>query len=280
MNLFQNRKILVATKHQKEKVIAPILEKELGVRCFVDETFDSDVFGTFTGEVERKLDPLSTARAKCLHAMQANNCDLGVASEGSFGPHPSMFFVSADDELLVLIDLKNNLELVARELSINTNFNAKEIHSEEELFDFARSIGFPGHALILRKSKEDNSEIHKGISDSSVLRATFEQLMLKYNSVYVETDMRAMNNPTRMKVIERAAEKLAKKVKSTCPQCQMPGFDVTDAKKGLKCGLCGLPTNSAISYIYRCSHCNFWREEMYPDNKTTEDPTYCDHCNP
>lgn len=280
MNLFQNRKILVATKHQKEKVIAPILEKELGVRCFVDETFDSDVFGTFTGEVERKLDPLSTARAKCLHAMQANNCDLGVASEGSFGPHPSMFFVSADDELLVLIDLKNNLELVARELSTNTNFNAKEIHSEEELFDFAQSIGFPFHALILRKSKEDNSEIHKGISDSSVLRATFEQLMLKYNSVYAETDMRAMNNPTRMKVIERAAEKLAKKVKSTCPQCQMPGFDVTDAKKGLKCGLCGLPTNSPISYIYRCSHCNFWREEMYPDNKTTEDPTYCDHCNP
>ncbi|WP_341272856.1 DUF6671 family protein [Cecembia calidifontis] len=23
--------------------------------------------------------------------MKANNCDLGIASEGSFGPHPSMF---------------------------------------------------------------------------------------------------------------------------------------------------------------------------------------------
>jgi hypothetical protein len=26
------------------------------------------------------------------------NCDLGVASEGSFGSHPSIFIASADDE--------------------------------------------------------------------------------------------------------------------------------------------------------------------------------------
>jgi hypothetical protein len=32
--MFQNRKLLIATKHQKEKVIAPILENELGVQLF------------------------------------------------------------------------------------------------------------------------------------------------------------------------------------------------------------------------------------------------------
>ena len=85
-------------------MIAPILEKELGVNCFVDETFDTDALGTFTGEVERELDPISTAREKCLRAMKINNCDLGIASEGSFGPHPSMFFVNADDEFLIFID--------------------------------------------------------------------------------------------------------------------------------------------------------------------------------
>ncbi len=123
--MFLNRKLLIATKHQKESVIAPILEKELGVICFVDETFDTDTLGTFTGEIERELDPISTAREKCLRAMKVNNCNLGIASEGSFGPHPSIFFVTADDEFLIFIDKLNNIEVVVRELSTSTNFNGK-----------------------------------------------------------------------------------------------------------------------------------------------------------
>ena len=112
--MFKGRKLLIATKHDKEKVIAPILEKELGVTCFVAENFDTDVLGTFTGEVERKDDPITTARNKCLMAMELNNCDLAIASEGSFGPHPAIFFVHADDEMLLFIDKKNDLEIIAR----------------------------------------------------------------------------------------------------------------------------------------------------------------------
>jgi hypothetical protein len=36
----------------KGKVIAPLLEKNLGVICFVNENFDTDLLGTFTGEIE------------------------------------------------------------------------------------------------------------------------------------------------------------------------------------------------------------------------------------
>lgn len=278
--MFQNRKLLIATKHQKERVVAPILEKELGVNCFIDGTFDTDALGTFTGEVERELDPISTAREKCLRAMKINNCDLGIASEGSFGPHPSMFFVNADDEFLIFIDTINNIEVCVRELSTSTNFNGKQIQSKKELFDFADQVSFPSHGLILRKSKNENTDIYKGLTDSEILNKSFEHLYSKYNSVYVETDMRAMHNPTRMKVIEKAAEKLVQKIKSICPQCQMPGFGITDAKKGLECSLCGSPTNSTLSYIYVCQHCQFTKEEMFPHNKATEDPTYCDYCNP
>lgn len=278
--MFENRKLLIATKHQKERVIAPILEKELGVTCFVDDTFDTDVLGTFTGEVERELDPISTAREKCMRAMKINNCDLGIASEGSFGPHPSIFFVNADDEFLIFIDSKNNIEVIVRELSTSTNFNGKQIQSQQELLEFSNQTDFPKHGLILRKSKDETIEIHKGITDIETLKKTFEQLHSKYNSVYVETDMRAMYNPTRMNVIEKAAQKLVQKIKSTCPQCQMPGFGITDAKKGLECSLCGSPTNSTLSYIYVCQHCQFINEEMYPNKQTREDPTYCDYCNP
>ena len=43
---------------------------------------------------------------------------------------------------------------------------------------------------------------------------------------------------------------------------------------------CGSPTNSILSYIYICGHCKFKKEEMFPNKKTTEDPGYCDYCNP
>lgn len=278
--MFQERKLIVATKHAKESVIAPILEKELGVRCFIDETFDTDILGTFTGEIERELDPISAAREKCLRAMKLNNCNLGVASEGSFGPHPSLFFVNADDEFLIFIDTKNNIEIIVRELSTSTNFNGQEIQNQKELFEFANQADFPKHGLILRKSKDENTDIHKGITDTEILKNTFEHLHSKYNSVYVETDMRAMHNPTRMTVIQNATQKLVQKIKSICPQCQMPGFGITQAKKGLECNLCGSPTSSTLSYIYDCQHCKFTKEEMYPNKKTSEDPTYCNYCNP
>jgi len=278
--MFEGRSIIIATKHQKESVIAPILEKELGVSCFVDETFDTDVLGTFTGEIERELDPISAAREKCLQAMKLNNCDLGIASEGSFGPHPSIFFASADDEFLIFIDGKNNIEIIVRELSTSTNFNAKHIQTQNELLEFATQAGFPKHGLILRKSKDENTDIHKGITDVEILKKTFERLHSKYKSVYAETDMRAMYNPTRMNVIKNATHKLVAKIISICPQCQMPGFGIVDAKKGLQCSLCGLPTNSTLSYLYVCQHCTFTKEQMYPNKKTTEDPAYCDYCNP
>ncbi|MFN0279436.1 MAG: DUF6671 family protein [Pyrinomonadaceae bacterium] len=278
--MFSGRKLLIATKHKKEKAIAPILEMELGVKCFVVENFDTDVLGTFTGEVERKDDPITTARNKCLMAMEKGNCDLAIASEGSFGAHPSIFFVHADDEMLLFIDKKNDLEIIARELSTDTNFNGNEIKTEKELEEFAKQVKFPTHGLIVRKAKEDFTEIVKGITGWEKLKTTFHQFIEKYGTAFVETDMRAMYNPSRMKVIEKATEKLIAKIRSCCPQCNTPGFGITDRKEGLPCGLCGFKTRSTLSYVYTCQRCCYPKEEMYPNKKTTEDPMYCDRCNP
>lgn len=278
--MFKGRRLVIATKHEKEKVIAPLLEEALGVYCFIKEDFDTDILGTFTGEIERKLDPIATARQKCLLAMELTKCDLGIASEGSFGSHPSLFFVNADDEFLIFIDKKNNFEIIARELSMETNFNGKEIETEKELFEFAKLVKFPSHGLILRTSKEDTSHIIKGITEVNQLKEAFEELIEKSDSIYAETDMRAMYNPTRMSVIETATKKLVHKINSCCPQCNVPGFGVTDVKKGLECNLCGSPTNSTLSFIYSCKKCDFKKEELYPHQKTSEDPMYCDYCNP
>ena len=279
-DIFKNRKLIIATKHQKERVIAPILTEALGVECFVPDNFDTDLLGTFSGEIERKSDPISTVRQKCLMAMEMYNCDLGLASEGSFGAHPTVYFAAADDELLIFIDKKNNLEIIVREISTVTNFNAREIENTRQLIDFADKVHFPSHSLILRKSKDENLDIVKGISDNVSLLNAYRILFEKHGSVYVETDMRAMYNPMRMAVIETTAKKLVEKINSLCPSCQTPGFDITDFKEGLECSLCYMPTRSIKSVIYSCQHCSFSKEELHPKNKTLEDPMFCDFCNP
>lgn len=278
--MFQGRNLLIATKHEKEKVIAPILEQELGVKCFVPSNLDTDELGTFTNEVQRKDDPITTARNKCFMAMELTNCDLAIASEGSFGPHPTIYFVPADDEFLLFLDKKNNLEIIVRELSTETNFNGSNIKTSKELNDFASNTNFPSHGLILRKAKDDFSEIVKGITNAEQLYNKFNYFISSYGTAFIETDMRAMYNPTRMKVIEKATKKLATKINTLCPECKTPGFGITDTTQGLPCEICNFPTHSTLSYIYSCQKCSYIKEEKYPKGKLTEDPMYCDFCNP
>ncbi len=279
-DLFAGRRLVIATKHEKERAIAPILEAGLGVQCFSSPDLDTDLLGTFTGEVERELDPLATAREKCLRAMDATGCDLAVASEGSFGPHPQVVFVPGDEELVMLVDRRNRLEIVAREISTATNFAAAEVGDEAELLEFANKAGFPEHGLILRRSRERADHIVKGITDQALLLESFRGLRQQFASVWVETDMRAMLNPMRMVVIGDATTKLLGLLKSACPACGMPGFTVTEVVRGLPCELCALPTNSASRHLSKCAHCGHTEELRFPNGKHYEDPMYCSFCNP
>ena len=278
--MFKGRSLLIATKHEKEQIISPIFEKEFGVKCFVPDHFDTDVLGTFTGEVERKADPITTARQKCTLAMDQANADLAIASEGSFGPHPSIFFVNADEEFLVFIDKKNDLEIIVKEISTTTNFNASEILSLRTLKEFANKVGFPAHGLILRQSKDDFKIIYKGITTWIKLIDAYNHLINHSDTVYVETDMRAIYNPTRRNVIQDATHKLVEKIKTTCPACKTPGFGITSVKEGLPCSACKTPTRSVLSHIHGCQKCNYEDYKVYPYDKTEEDPMYCDQCNP
>jgi len=277
--LFAGRKLVIATKHHKEKIIGPLFEKAFGLEYFIPENFDTDLLGTFTGEVERKDDSIATLRKKCLQAMELSQCDLGIASEGSFGAYPHIPFVHADEEFLIFIDKKNDLEIIERELSINTNFSGTEIRTEEELLKFAHQVKFPSHALIMQKSADDTSEIIKGIINWDFLNEAFQLFLKKFGEAYVITDMRALYNPTRMEVIKMAAEKLVHKINSCCPDCETSGFGIKEVKCGLPCELCGLPTKSVLSYIYVCEKCAYTKEEKFPHKKKHEEPTFCDFCN-
>jgi len=154
---------------------------------------------------------------------------------------------------------------------METNFNGSEIKTEKELQEFATNTNFPSHALILRKSKDDCIEIVKGLTDKEQLNKAFYAFITNYGTAYIETDMRAMYNPTRMKVIEKATFKLVDKIKSLCPICETPGFGIIDRKEGLPCEQCHFPTRSTLSYIYSCQKCSYKKEEKYPNGKQKED---------
>ena len=278
--MFGGRKLVIATMHGKEKVIAPIVENQFGVICFLPNNFNSDILGTFSGEIERKNDPIATAIEKCKLAMELSNCDLGIASEGSFGNHPTAFFATADDEFLIFIDTKNKLEIVARNLSLATNFASEKIDNLSDLKSFAIKVLFPSHGIILKDREQNPTRIYKNIQNWNDLENAFLELRKNQPSVCVETDMRAMNNPTRMKVIEEATIKLVEKIKSICPNCTTPGFEVVSSIVGLPCENCNQPTRSAKMHLYKCKKCTFEQEIEISNNKKYENPMYCDFCNP
>lgn len=276
--MFRNRRLCIATMHKKDQVIAPIFESALGVSCFTPDVIDTDQFGSFSGEVARTLSPLEAALAKCDLAHQDTGCDLVVANEGSFGPHPTLFFVEADDELMVLRDYKNNLTIGTRLISSATNLNSLEITKINQLRDFANSLGFPTHGIILKAIKP--GVIVKDSGSIAELCANALPLLAADGKCIAETDMRAMNNPTRMKVIEELTHKLVTKIKSACPSCKTPGFDVIRVNSGLPCMACKSETSSTRSLVKGCLSCRYEELIEYPHNKREEDPMYCNYCNP
>ncbi|MCA6361505.1 MAG: hypothetical protein IM638_00570 [Bacteroidetes bacterium] len=268
--------MVIATMHGKEQVLAPVMEQHLGVRCEVVE-IDSDAFGTFSGEVERTGTPVEAALQKCYAAFEKTDATLALASEGSFGPHPVIGLVPGNEEWLVLLERQTNRHIVARHITTETNFAGQQVNNFTELKTFARRVGFPLHALLLKDRETNFTQCFKGIFTEEALQNAFTSLG---HTAWAETDMRAMHNPTRMKAIEAAAHKLAAKVLSRCPNCHEPGFAVTAAIEGLPCELCNQPTRGILFHIYTCTSCTHREERIPPQRKAFQDAMYCDYCNP
>jgi hypothetical protein len=282
--LFSNRVAILATMHQKQQAIAPILEPELGIKVIVLTDFNTDVFGTFTREIERPGTQIAAAKLKATKALELTGEKLAIASEGSFAPHPYIPYIYSNREIVILLDHENDLELVGEELSLETNFNHQVAENIQQAYDFARKIGFPEHGLVIsyQQIAKDSSEIIKGITTEEKLIAAWNWAFNNSpdGKVYLETDMRALYNPTRMKNIVKATSNLLSKIKSHCPQCNLPGFDITQRIKGLPCGMCGMPTTLVHSVIYQCQKCSYTQEKLFPDGIDFADPGQCMYCNP
>jgi hypothetical protein len=280
ISYFEGRKLVIATKHKKECVIGPPLKTAFGLDFFSSVGFDTDDLGTFSGEIERLHHPMDAARIKCNMGMDLYNVDLAISSEGSFGPHPHVFFLPADEEYLMLVDRKNNLEITVKTITTDTNYGSITLLSIENLSEFLTRVKFPSHGLILKKSAKDNGYIEKGIVCEKTLFERVDFYLNSFGQCYLETDMRATFNPTRMQVIKELVEKLVVEMLQICPKCNFPGFSVTEVVRGLVCADCNMPTKSVKELIRTCKKCHYSLIEINTEIKKVEDPMYCDFCNP
>jgi hypothetical protein len=280
---FKGRVLGVASMHGKEHVIGPAMMAHLplaGVIAIPD--LDTDRFGAFSGEVERGTDPRTACMHKARHGAEASGLDLVIASEGSFGPYPPAPFMSCDEEWLVLLDLRDGTELVHRHVSLNTVFGGEECHNEHEVTAFAARMKFPEHHLVLKPTAawRHGDRVLKGVGDLDTLLEGARMLLSEHGAVWVESDLRAMANPTRMQVIGEAAKAFAADLARCCPACGLFHFAITQALWGLPCSQCGFPTRSTRAHLRECRGCGHRQEDAREDGKMMEDPQYCDLCNP
>ena len=276
--------IILTTKHGKSAAIAPSFERILGAGI-LEYVLDTDRLGTFSGEVGRKGNALECAKRKCAWGMKmlGEKIEYGLANEGSFGPHPLIPFLACDNELLIFIDKHRNFILHEIIISETTNFGGGAFTALDEAEDFLKRSLFPSHALIVRPNEWKSKKIiFKGIENRADLEDAFAQSKTssKDQKVWIETDMRAHMNPSRMQVISQLADQLAQRLATSCPSCATPGWGQVGRKAGLLCEGCGFSTEMTLHEIYGCVKCDYKESRPRKDRLQKASASQCQWCNP
>lgn len=274
---------VLATMHGKEIPIGPALWATARLHVATVGGLDTDELGTFTGEIPRVGTMLEVAIRKARMGMAAARWPVGLASEGSFGPHPVLAFVPAGLELLVLVDDGSGLVIHESLVVEKTNFSHLVVTPGQDLGDYLRRIGFPSHGLVVRPNAGHPTTITaKGIIDresleDAVARAQTQSLD---GQARLETDMRAHRNPTRMRSLGELADRLGRRLATRCPTCRAPGWGRTDVVTGLPCAWCGQPTDLVAREVFTCAAGPHRDERPRSDGLTAADPGRCATCNP
>ena len=281
---YHGQRAALATMHGKEVVIARAFGDGLGLFVDTIRGIDTDALGTFTGEVPRTGTMRETAIAKARLGMKASGLPIGLASEGSYGPHPQIPFVPGGVELMVLVD--DVLGIIVSEHLIDDapaydHAIATDAHELAALLD---RIGFPDHAVIVKPNQPESGShpIHKGLRSHQALAGSMAECSAhsRDGRAFVQTDMRAHMNRTRMEVIGRLAQRLCKRLATSCPACGVPGFGQVDVETGLPCEWCGGPSHMVRYRIYGCVACHDREKRPRADGRSHADPGQCPECNP
>ncbi|MBU3991264.1 MAG: hypothetical protein KKA12_01705 [Alphaproteobacteria bacterium] len=268
---------VIATMHGKEQVIEPALAG-LGLRFLAAPAIDTDRFGTFTRDIARAGSQRDALLAKAQAGLDlSHEADFAVASEGAFGPHPNIPFVPSGFEMLGVLERKSGKIVIGHHLTTATNFMQVEVRSWAEVQTFAQAIGFPRHAMVVMKSK-DGPVLAKGMTSESELKSICHSHFEFRGPVWLEADMRAHLNPTRMEAVTAATADLIRRLQARCPTCVYPDW-TPQIRDGRPCAWCNGPTVEAWIEEYVCEACGHEEEQCIEPERKGE-PGHCHYCNP
>ena len=283
MLAYCERTVSLATKHMKEQAIARPFRFALGMEVLTPTGLDTDILGTFTGEVPRNGTPLEVCERKARLGMKMTGLPFGLASEGSFGSHPFIPFIPAGVEFMTFVDDERGFVVTENLVSENTNYGHRQARDIDDLTDWLPRKGFPAHGLIVRTTDNGpGAPIAKGVITVDDLGAAISEAVTRSDNglAWVEPDMRAHFNPTRMRSIRRLAFKLARRLATQCPSCGAPGWGQTGTIKGLPCELCRAPTDMVRREVFGCAACDYVEEKPRRDGLQETPPQNCRFCNP
>lgn len=265
--------LALLTQHAKQSAVEAALDAA-GYSVTTISNFDTDTLGSFTGEVARKGSQLDAAVAKAKLACQISGERYGLGSEGSFGPDPHVGLTAWACEILAWWDAQDEHLVYSVVQGPEANFDQTTAATLEAALAFAKSVGFEQHGIIVGKPGEHY------FSKQCSNWCDFEKhvtVALEQGPVWLETDMRAHRNPTRMAMIQRCAVQLAQMLKTQCPACQSVGFGQVSPVLGAVCEACGEPTSAVKAKAITCSACGHVEQELV---RSTVPPSRCDYCNP
>jgi hypothetical protein len=277
-----NGPVCLTTRHGKERALARPFRVGLGLTLVVSGC-DTDQLGTFSGERDRPADALTTCRRKALLGLEQSGLALGLASEGSFGPHPAAPMLPVGRELLLLLDREHGLEVVEERLELRTNYSQQSFGPADDPDGWLTRVGFPSHGVIARPAGwTPGAPLFKGLTTTQDLQnaLAFSRRADPGGRVLLETDMRAHLNPTRMASLRRLGLALVRRLRRPCPDCGAPGWGLVDTAAGLPCCWCGEPTALTRHEIWGCPHCGSRRSQPRRDGLLVAVPAHCQQCNP
>ncbi len=278
MHSFIGSSIGIATKHQKDRVLAPVLSEKLQA-VTTHLAFDTDTFGTFSGEVPRPGDQLTTLKAKAQAAAKTTELPYVVVSEGAVSSHPLLPGTAITREFVALYDKAADVFVFGQCTGLLPHVHKGSTRSLTEVQALIEQFDFPTHQVILKNHEDKPSVIVKDIQTEAELLAAAKRLLRwPWQRVHLETDVRADRHPERMAVIKEAGLDLALNLLRPCPSCHHGGFSPTGATPGLPCEACGTATELALSTTYTCPYCTY--EEHVPAEPSTAPAAECPRCNP
>jgi hypothetical protein len=262
-------RIAMLTKHDKVRLIAPVLHQAMGIELIHTDGFDTDNLGSFAGEQPRIMTPAECALRKAALAAELTGEPLGLGSEGSFSPGP-YGLGTYNLELLCCVNVNEGWQVTGRFYGPA----AVQHWSIETLAQLETALStVPSEQKLLL---QQHAILHKGLSinDARLTGST----LLATGSLTLSYDLRAHCCPERQQHIVLAAQDLVARLQSQCPQCNTPGFWPDKAIPGLPCQDCDSPTSLTRLRQACCQRCHYTESQAVA--QLYADAQYCPVCNP